>query len=173
MALLHKSCRTNYNSSHGDLTEEIPGRPHPLLAPRRILLTNRSPLHCCLPLDLQNRAKQRRRSTTPTEIESMGEPAHEATSTDSRLQQLRRQYFALYPIRLIDFATESNHGGYSLHKHQDWIYQHILDTPYQPASDYQRKFLKALISVIEEDLQSAESIAEEWVCTAAFLHPTH
>ncbi|KAJ9120140.1 hypothetical protein QFC22_003039 [Naganishia vaughanmartiniae] len=86
----------------------------------------------------------------------------EATWTDGQLQQLRRQYFALYPIRLIDFETASGNGTDQLYKHQDWICQHILEAPYQPANDYQRKFLKALLCVIEEALGSTDAIAEEW-----------
>ncbi|KAJ9103929.1 hypothetical protein QFC21_002392 [Naganishia friedmannii] len=87
----------------------------------------------------------------------------ETTARDGRLQQLRRQYFALHPIRLINFGTEIGHGEEdSLYKHQDWIYQHIFNAPFRPANDYQRKFLKALISVIEEDLRSVDAVAEEW-----------
>lgn len=98
--------------------------------------------------------------------ENMGD----ATSINVRLQQLRRQYFALYPIRLISFGSENTDGTESLCRHQEWIWQRILSASYQPANDYQRKFLKALICAIEEDLRSVEATEEEWVSTASPMY---
>lgn len=81
------------------------------------------------------------------------------------LQQLRRQYLALYPIRHIDFhpSSGSSIGAEPLYKHQDWIHEHLLSWKFQPAKDYQRKFLKGLIDAVEEGLRSEEAVLEEWV----------
>jgi hypothetical protein len=85
--------------------------------------------------------------------------------TQHFLQQLRRQYLALYPIRHIDFTSSSGsiNGPEPLYKHQDWIFEHLLSWRYQPAKDYQRKFLKGLIDTVEEGLGSEEAVLQEWV----------
>jgi hypothetical protein len=88
-----------------------------------------------------------------------------APETQHFLQQLRRQYLALYPIRHIDFTPTSGSsiGSGPLYKHQDWIFEHLLSWKYQPAKDYQRKFLKGLIDTVEDGLRSEEAVLEEWV----------
>lgn len=91
------------------------------------------------------------------------------TGTSSResqhLQQLRRQYFSLYPIRLIAFESLDATGRplVPLYKHQDWIARNVLGGAYQPARDYRRKWLKRLIDVVERGLRSDEAAEEEWV----------
>lgn len=84
--------------------------------------------------------------------------------SDHHLQRLRRQYFALYPIRLIDFESldASGRSLAPLYKHQDWIVCWILGGGYQPARDYRRKWLKRLIDVVEEGLRS-EGEGDDWV----------
>lgn len=88
------------------------------------------------------------------------------------LQRLRRQYLSLYPIRHIifdfsDFSNGTDSVAEPLYRHQDWIYEHMLSWKYQPAKDYQRKFLKGLIDTVEDGLRSEEAIRGEWVGSSA------
>jgi hypothetical protein len=92
--------------------------------------------------------------------------------THQHLHQLQRQYFALYPIRLVDFEPLGTTGRclVPLYKHQDWIVRHLLSTVYQPARDYRRKWLKRLIDIVERGLRSEEASHEEWVSGLTDTH---
>lgn len=96
------------------------------------------------------------------------EPA-KTTETERGLQRLRRQYLALYPIRhiIFDLSNSTDSGTEPLYRHQGWIYEHMLSWRYQPAKDYQRKFLKGLIDTVEDGLRSEEAVRGEWVGTSA------
>lgn len=97
--------------------------------------------------------------TSNVQMDETAQMPSRTAETERSLQQLRGQYLALYPIRHVDFGSL---GADPLYKHQDWIYEHLLSWKYQPAKDYQRKFLKGLIDTVEEGLRSEEAVLGEW-----------
>ena len=81
----------------------------------------------------------------------------------AQLQVLRRQYFSLYPPHLIQLNLEPR---LALARNQAWIYNHLVSAEslagdYPPANDYQRKFWKLLVAVLEDELRDDEAVEEE------------
>jgi hypothetical protein len=79
------------------------------------------------------------------------------------LKTLRKQYFSLYPPHLVKLDLEPQ---LTLARNQEWIHRHLLSVDslaarYPPASDYQRKFWKLLISALDDELRDDEAVAEE------------
>ena len=111
----------------------------------------------------QHRHPAKSRSSDHTD--AMTSRPSKTAGTEQGLQRLRRQYLALYPVRHVNFdlSNGADSDAEPLYRHQEWIYEHMLSWTYQPAKDYQRKFLKGLIDTVEDGLRTEEAVQEEWV----------
>lgn len=86
----------------------------------------------------------------------------------ANLQDLRKQYFSLYPPHLIQLDLEPR---LTLARNQGWIYDHLLSADslaakYPPASDYQRKFWKLLVAALDVELRGDRAVDEELASSA-------